>query len=197
MDGLCQAICEKRCAQNNENRIFQSYWEDGLVDVFLGLGLALMGVAWIAGLVPIAATVPVVLMPLWMAARKLITLPRAGYVSLSAERRSKTQHGLNIAGVIGFAIVAALLALNPPGGIVEITVFSGSLYAVCFFPAIVIGLHWRRGSARAVLASIAVGIPVLLIWIVTGLDDHVHEVFPALAASCLTYVLVALMSPAT
>ena len=33
------------------------------------------------------------------------------------------------------SLVAAALALNPPGDIVEITIFSGSLYAVCFFPA--------------------------------------------------------------
>jgi SSS family transporter len=95
------------------------------------------------------------------------------------------------AGVVGFAILAAVLALNPPGGIVEITVFSGSLYAVCFFPAIVFGLHWRGGSAQAVLASIFVGIPVLLTWILSGLDRQVHEVFPALAASSLTYLIVA------
>ena len=38
------------------------------------------------------------------------------------------------ASVIGFSVLAALLALNPPGDIVEITIFSGSLYAVCFFP---------------------------------------------------------------
>ncbi|MGA0841298.1 MAG: sodium:solute symporter family protein, partial [Pseudomonadales bacterium] len=56
-------------------------------------------------------------------------------------------------GVVGIAVVSAWIALRPPGGIVEITIFSGSLYAVCFLPAILIGLHWRRGTANAVLAS--------------------------------------------
>ena len=94
-------------------------------------------------------------------------------------------------GIIGFAVIAAVLALNPPGGIIEITIFSGSLYAVCFFPAIVFGLHWHRGSANAVLASIGVGVPVLIGWMLLGLGAVVHEVFPALLVSCVTYAIVA------
>ncbi|MEM9620202.1 MAG: hypothetical protein AAF993_01040 [Pseudomonadota bacterium] len=96
--------------------------------------------------------------------------------------------------VIGFALVAALLALNPPGDIVEITIFSGSLYAVCFFPAVVIGLHWQRGNSLAVLVSMAGGGLVLLAWIVFGDRGSVHEVFPALLTSVLLYVLVARFS---
>jgi len=92
--------------------------------------------------------------------------------------------------VIGFSIVAALLALNPPGDIVEITIFSGSLYAVCFFPAVVFGLYWQRGSARTVLWSMTVGISALIVWIALGLRQDLHEVFPALVLSTLTYYLL-------
>ena len=91
------------------------------------------------------------------------------------------------AAVVGFSLVAAALALNPPGDIVEITIFSGSLYAVCFFPAVVFGLYWQRGSARAVLWSMAVGISTLIIWIGADLRQNLHEVFPALLLSTLTY----------
>jgi SSS family transporter len=94
-------------------------------------------------------------------------------------------------GVVGCSLIAAVIALNPPGGIVEITIFSGSLYAVCFFPAILFGLHWHRGTAGGVLASMAVGVPVLLGWMLFGPSDVVHEVFPALAASCLVYTVFA------
>ena len=86
------------------------------------------------------------------------------------------------------------MALRPPGDIIEITIFSGSLYAVCFFPAVVLGLHWQRGSAAAVLASMAVGIAVLFAWIGAGLRGELHEVFPALAASLITYVAVSWFS---
>ena len=95
-------------------------------------------------------------------------------------------------GVAGFAAVAAIVALNPPGGIVEITIFSGSLFAVCFVPTILLGLHWRRGNAAAALTAFGVGIAVLLGWLLAGLGDIVHEVFPALFASTVGYVVVSL-----
>ncbi|MCY3837930.1 MAG: sodium/solute symporter [Gammaproteobacteria bacterium] len=95
-------------------------------------------------------------------------------------------------GVAGFAVVAAIVALNPPGGIVEITIFSGSLFAVCFVPTILLGLHWRRGNAAAALTAFGVGIAVLLGWLLAGLGDIVHEVFPALFASTVGYVVVSL-----
>jgi Na+(H+)/acetate symporter ActP len=41
-----------------------------------------------------------------------------------------------------------LLALNPWGDIVEITAFSGSLYAACFLPSLVIGLFWKGAQRR-------------------------------------------------
>lgn len=94
-------------------------------------------------------------------------------------------------GVVALAMVSAVVALDPPGGIVEITIFSGSLYAVCFLPAILLGLHWRRGNAAAVLTSMALGVAVLLAWLAAGLSAHLHEVFPALAVSCAAYALVA------
>lgn len=98
-------------------------------------------------------------------------------------------------GVVGFSVLAAFIALEPPGGIVEITIFSGSLYAVCFFPAILFGLHWQRGSAAGTLASMVTGVVVLLAWMGFGPSETVHEVFPALLVSCLVYVVVALASP--
>ena len=98
-------------------------------------------------------------------------------------------------GVAGFAIVAAIVALNPPGGIVEITIFSGSLFAVCFVPTILLGLHWRRGNEAAALTAFGTGIAVLLGWLLAGLGDVVHEVFPALLTSTVAYVVVSLRGP--
>jgi len=98
-------------------------------------------------------------------------------------------------GVVGFSVLGAIIALRPPGGIVEITIFSGSLYAVCFFPAILFGLHWHRGTATGTMASMVTGVAVLLAWMAYGPSGTVHEVFPALIASCLVYAAAAMMSP--
>ena len=93
--------------------------------------------------------------------------------------------------VVGFAVLAALLALRPPSGIVEITTFSGSLYAVCFLPPVLLGLYWRRGDATAVVSAMAVGVSVLLLWLAAGWNSWLHEVFPALLVSSSVYTFMA------
>jgi SSS family transporter len=98
--------------------------------------------------------------------------------------------------VVLFAAVTATIALNPPGGIVGLTSFSGALYGACFAPAILLGLYWRRGNGTAVLTSFGVGVAVLLGWQRLPLSNSVHEVFPALALSLAAYVGVALATRA-
>ncbi len=98
-------------------------------------------------------------------------------------------------GVIACAAFAALFALNPFGDIVEITILSGSLYAVCFLPAVMVGLHWSRGNASAVIASYASGIATILVWRNLGLSATLHEVLPALVISMGVYVGVAWTTP--
>ncbi len=98
--------------------------------------------------------------------------------------------------IIGFSVAAAALALNPPGDIVEITIFSGSLYAVCFFPAVIFGLYWDKGSASAVLGSMLVGVTTLISWIAADLRHSLHEVFPALLLSIVAYCLLSIRATA-
>lgn len=105
---------------------------------------------------------------------------------------TKAELGWTRSLVIVIAVLAAVLALNPPGDIVEITIFSGSLYAVCFLPAVVLGLHWQRGNSRAVMWSMALGTLVLIIWMLSGLRGQLHEVFPALMVSVSVYVAISL-----
>lgn len=94
-----------------------------------------------------------------------------------------------------FAFITAVISLNPPGGIVELTAFSGSLYGACFFPAIIFGLHWRKGSGTAVIASFVVGIVVLLGWPYLPGSDILHEVFPAMLLSTAAFWITSLVTP--
>jgi SSS family transporter len=93
------------------------------------------------------------------------------------------------AAVIAFACISAFMALNPPGDIVGITIFSGSLYAVCFFPSVVFGLYGRVASAKTTLVSMILGMSTLILWITLGLNALLHEVFPALIVSASVYWL--------
>ena len=94
-----------------------------------------------------------------------------------------------------FATVTGLIALNPPGGIVALTAFSGSLYAACFFPALILGLYWKRGNGAAVLASFAAGILTLALWRYLPGMANVHAVFPAVLFSTSAYALIAVRAP--
>ncbi len=91
-----------------------------------------------------------------------------------------------------FAAITAVIALDPPGGIVSLTAFSGAMYGACFGPAILLGLYWRRGNGTSVISSFVAGMGVLLLWRFTPYADALHEVFPAVAVSFVTYVLTAL-----
>jgi len=96
--------------------------------------------------------------------------------------------------VAGFAIITAIIALNPPAGIVKMTSFSGALFAACFMPPVLLGLYWRRGTGTAVITSIVIGVIALMFWndIASRVNalSQVHEVFPAMLFSMLGYILV-------
>lgn len=99
--------------------------------------------------------------------------------------------------VVVFALISVLCALDPPGSIVAITALSGSVYAACFFPALIFGLFWRKGNGCAVLASILTGLSVLIVLNLIELSGTMHPVFPALFSSLSVYIVIANLLPDT
>ncbi len=89
------------------------------------------------------------------------------------------------------ALITALIALRPPGSIVTLTAFSGSLYAACFFPVIVLGLFWRPGNGTSAIASFVVGVGTLLLWRYVPFGSNIHQVFPAILFSTVVYAVTA------
>ena len=59
--------------------------------------------------------------------RDIVNLWRPSLSEAASLRTTRFYVGL-------FAFITALISLDPPGGIVTLTAFSGSLYAACFFP---------------------------------------------------------------
>ena len=94
-----------------------------------------------------------------------------------------------------FALITAIIALNPPDGIVGLTAFSGAVFGACFGPALLLGLYWRRGNGRATVASFITGMSVLLLWNRFPWTGGIHQVFPGMALSFLAYWLVARCTP--
>ena len=98
--------------------------------------------------------------------------------------------------VVLLSIVGLIMALNPFGDIVTITAFSGSLYAACFLPALLLGLYWSRGTKAGSLASLTMGGITVVGWHFARKAGWTtwHELFVGVGVSFGVYLLVSLMS---
>ena len=117
----------------------------------------------------------------------LIRCPKSDVAALRVTRIS----------VVLFALAATVIALDPPGTIISITALSGSIYAVCFIPAVIIGLFWRKGNGYAVSGSILSGIAMLIIASITDAFGSVHAIFPATIVSSAIYIGISVATSAT
>ena len=105
--------------------------------------------------------------------------------------------GRTRAWVGAVSLAAMLVALNPFADIVEITAFSGSLYAACFLSTMVVGLYWNRPGAPAAIAAMVTGGSAVIAWWLAkraGWTD-LHEVYVGLAVSTVVYVVATLVGP--
>ena len=96
--------------------------------------------------------------------------------------------------VVVFASITSMVALRPPGDILELTIFSGSLYAACFGAPLFGALYGWRGTPVAVLLSMTVGGLVVVFWdrLAPALPGTagVHHFFPSVFLGLLAYVVV-------
>lgn len=101
-------------------------------------------------------------------------------------------------------VLAGLIALNPPGAITQIVAWAFALASGTFFPALLIGVWWKRSNTQGVIAGMLVGLAVTLIYIfaskyggftIAGIIDTGAGVFGA-AAAILTNIIVSLTTKA-
>jgi len=139
-----------------ERRLFQQYWDDGLLDVFAGVGVIGIGACWAVGLVALGAVVPAMLLPFWAPARRTLVEPRAGLVEFSDERAGRNRRMLRSSLWLGVIMLAAfvvvyLQARSNPGALLPLVVPA--------VPAILLGL-------LAVIAGLFLGLPRFLVYAV-------------------------------
>jgi cation/acetate symporter len=66
-----------------------------------------------------------------------------------------------LAGRIGVALaiaVAGFFGVNPPGFVAQVVAFAFGLAAASFFPAITLGIFWKRANAPGAIAGILTGL---------------------------------------
>jgi cation/acetate symporter len=67
--------------------------------------------------------------------------------------------------IVVATVLAGLVALNPPGVITQIVAWAFALASGTFFPALVLGVWWKRSNAKGVIAGLLFGLGVTLTYI--------------------------------
>ncbi|WP_078579327.1 sodium:solute symporter family protein [Salipaludibacillus agaradhaerens] len=97
-------------------------------------------------------------------------------------------------------LLAGVIALDPPGAITQIVAWAFALATGTFFPALVLGVWWKRSNTKGVIAGLLVGLITTLSYIfaakyggftILGIIDTGAGVFGA-AAAFLTNIIVSL-----
>lgn len=100
--------------------------------------------------------------------------------------------------------LAGIIALNPPGAITQIVAWAFALATGTFFPALVLGVWWKRSNAQGVIAGLLTGLTVTLAYIfaakyggftILGIIDTGAGVFGAIAAFSAN-IIVSLLTKA-
>ena len=93
--------------------------------------------------------------------------------------------------IVVATLFAGLVALDPPGAITQIVAWAFAIATGTFFPALVLGVWWKRANAQGLIAGLLVGLAVTLSYIfaakyggftILGIIDTGAGVFGAIAA---------------
>ena len=106
--------------------------------------------------------------------------------------------------IVVATLLAGIIALNPPGAITQIVAWAFALATGTFFPALVLGVWWKRSNAPGVIAGLLVGLTVTLTYIfaakyggftILGIIDTGAGIFGAIAAFTANIVVSLLTKP--
>lgn len=126
-------------AKSLESEIYTSRFDDGLLDLLVGVGLLVLGLFWRVERPELGAAVPAILIPLWIALRRTFIEPRLGRVAFAPERRRLERGRLTAAlalgaGLLACAALAVVWARGAETGPVTLRTFAPLL------PALLLGL---------------------------------------------------------
>jgi len=106
--------------------------------------------------------------------------------------------------LLGVAVVAAWVASLRPDTILSMVAWAFSIAGACFFPALVLGIFWRRATRQGAVAGMLTGLGVTLYYLAGvkflgmekwwGIGDVSAGVF-GIPAGFLAMVVVSLLSP--
>jgi cation/acetate symporter len=77
---------------------------------------------------------------------------------------------------VGAVCVAGYFGINPPGFVAAVVALAFGLAAASFFPAIILGIFYKRMNKEGAIAGMVVGITAMLLYMIKfklGLFDEV------------------------
>ncbi len=119
-----------------ETRLFQTFWNDGLLDLLCGLGLLTIALSWFGGLGPLAWVLAPLWIVMWRPLRNRLVEPRAGFVRFSQERQRRIEHDLKRTLAVGVGALV-LVAL---GGLTMAKAAPGAGTLIAGLPAALVAL---------------------------------------------------------
>ena len=137
-----------------EKRIYRSYWEDGLLDLFAAIGVLIVGVSWSFDFPVGGALAPALLIPVWRPVRDKLIEPRLGRVEFADPRQHRIGTMLRTTVYAGAGLLA-LVVLAYLGRSRVGTLAAADLVAA--LPALLL-------AVMAVLASVIVASPRFIIY---------------------------------
>jgi SSS family transporter len=104
--------------------------------------------------------------------------------------------------IVIYMIIVYIISIYPPYGIVELTAYTGSIFAASFAPAVLGGLLWRRATKMGVVTSMITGLIVTGVWRFWVIGAFpwiynvywIHEVIVGFISSIIVFIVVCLVT---
>lgn len=96
--------------------------------------------------------------------------------------------------VIGVAIVAYILALNPESSVLDLVAYAWAGFGAAFGPVVILSLFWKRMTRLSAIFGMITGGLTVVIWkqLSGGIFD-VYEIAPGFILACLVIVVVSIL----
>jgi hypothetical protein len=171
-------------AGSAENRSIAYYHQDGLLDIFIGWGVFMIGLFWFVEMPWLGAAIIAPMVPAWKRARERITFRRLGGTAPSDDKYTKPLLLISlVGGLLLLVVVAGVAALLSAGAAsVEARAWLGEylmliLAGLCALVllAVAAGMQIRRYYLYATLIiAVLLGCqlwnaPISIYWIAPGL----------------------------
>jgi len=111
-------------------------------------------------------------------------------------RKEATQKELvNVgrAAVVGIALIALTLALDPDSQVLELVSYAWAGFGAAFGPALILALYWKRMNKAGALAGIIVGGVTVVVWKqLSGGWFDLYEIIPGMLFATVAIIVASL-----